>query len=123
MLEVSELFIYPIKSLGGISVPSAKITDRGFEYDRRWMLVDINNSFLTQREFPQMALLQALLTPTGLKVQHKIDKEQTVEIPLSSQTNNNVTVQIWSDRCRAEFISHEIDEWFSDMLSIKCRLV
>jgi uncharacterized protein YcbX len=35
MLTVSELFIYPIKSLGGIPVSSAKVTDRGFEYDRR----------------------------------------------------------------------------------------
>ncbi|MGZ5134006.1 MAG: MOSC N-terminal beta barrel domain-containing protein, partial [Flavitalea sp.] len=40
MLVVSELFIYPIKSLGGIPVHSAKVTDRGLQYDRRWMLVD-----------------------------------------------------------------------------------
>ena len=52
MLTVSELFIYPIKSLGGISVSSAKISDRGIDFDRRWMLVDENNRFLTQREVP-----------------------------------------------------------------------
>jgi uncharacterized protein YcbX len=53
MLQVSELFIYPIKSLGGISLSSATITDRGFQYDRRWMLVDSDNQFMTQREFPK----------------------------------------------------------------------
>lgn len=71
MLTVSELFIYPIKSLGGISVASAMVTDRGFQYDRRWMLVDGNNHFLTQREFAAMALLQVELTAGGLKVHHK----------------------------------------------------
>src|SRR5205085_2428266 len=39
MLTVSELFIYPIKSLGGIAVSSAMVTERGLQYDRRWMLV------------------------------------------------------------------------------------
>ena len=50
MYTVSQLFIYPIKSLGGISVNEAKITDRGLEYDRRWMLVDNDHQFLTQRK-------------------------------------------------------------------------
>ena len=72
MLTVSELFIYPIKSLAGIAVNSAKVTDRGFQYDRRWMLVDEDNVFFTQREFPQMALLQVEVMHDGLKVYHKI---------------------------------------------------
>jgi uncharacterized protein YcbX len=52
MLRISQLFIYPIKSLGGISVETALVTDRGFQYDRRYMLVDEQNSFLSQREYP-----------------------------------------------------------------------
>ena len=58
MLEVSALYIYPIKSLGGIPVGTATLTDRGFAYDRCWMLVDSNNNFLTAREFPEMALIR-----------------------------------------------------------------
>ena len=123
MLEVSELFIYPIKSLGGIAVKSAKITDRGFQYDRRWMLVDSDNRFLTQREFPQMALLQVQLSANGLHVHHKINKTTPVNIPVDSEYNEVTTVQVWSDKCKAIFVSQELDEWFSEMLSIKCRLV
>ena len=123
MPEVSELFIYPIKSLGGISVLSAKVTDRGFEFDRRWMLIDSDNNFLTQREFPGMALLQVQLSDGSLVVQHKLNKEQTVRIPLSGESTQAVTVQVWSDRCKAQLVSPELDEWFSDMLSLDCRLV
>ena len=81
MLTVSELFIYPIKSLGGISVSTATISDRGFDFDRRWMLVDENNRFLTQREVPSMALLQVELTPEVLKVYHKQNPASILNIP------------------------------------------
>lgn len=123
MLAVSELFIYPIKSLGGIAVTAAKITERGFQYDRRWMLVDGDNCFLTQREYPQMALLQVLISESGLKVHHKINKGEAVNIPGSYGINETVMVQIWSDKCKAQVVDRQIDEWFSDMLSLKCRLV
>lgn len=122
MLTVSELFIYPIKSLGGLSVPCASVTDRGFEYDRRWMLVDMNNRFLTQRAVPKMALLQVKLTGEGLKVHHKT-KDDSINIPLTPQTSETALAQIWDDECRVQWVSAAVDCWFSDMLSIQCRLV
>ena len=70
-MKVSQLYIYPIKSLGGIAVSSVNITDRGFEHDRRWMLIDDNNRFLSQREIAEMALLQVEVLQDGLKVYHK----------------------------------------------------
>jgi uncharacterized protein len=123
MLTVSELFIYPIKSLGGISVSSAKVTERGFEYDRRWMLVDLNNRFITQRELPEMALLQAELTPQGLKVFHKENINSQITIPFIQAVNEELTVQIFEDSCKAVPVSKTADEWFSKMLRVKCRLV
>lgn len=123
MLTVSELFIYPIKSLGGISVASAMVTDRGFQYDRRWMLVDENNHFLTQREFEAMALLQVELISEGLKIYHKKNIHSPIIIPFSPETNEKANVEIWDDSCEAQFVSRIADEWFSDMLFLKCRLV
>lgn len=122
MHTVSELFIYPIKSLGGFSVAEATVTDRGFAYDRRWMLVNNQNRFLTQREFKEMALLQVTLTENGLQVQHKINGA-VLNIPAEPQTNETAITQIWDDACNAQFVSAEADAWFSDMLSVKCRLV
>ena len=81
MLKISELYIYPIKSLAGIAADSASLTDRGFKYDRRWLLVDENNIFLTQREFHQMALLQVELMNDGLKVYHKQNIQSQLNVP------------------------------------------
>ncbi len=47
MLKISELYIHPIKSLGGIRLDSSEVTDRGLKYDRRWLLVDSNSCFFT----------------------------------------------------------------------------
>jgi len=123
MLSVSELYIYPIKSLGGISLKTATLTDRGFRYDRRWMLVDMNNRFITQREFPVMSLLQVSLTEDGLKIQHKKNPGESLSIPFQPPGNNMIIVEVWEDKCEAQLVSNETDEWFSDMLTLPCRLV
>ncbi|HVV53836.1 MAG TPA: MOSC domain-containing protein, partial [Mucilaginibacter sp.] len=122
MLRVSQLYIYPIKSMGGISVGKAHVTGRGFEYDRRWMLVDEYNLFLSQRQVHEMALMTAEITNAGLKVTYRPWNESLL-IPFEPQTTEFAEVTIWDDTCRGQFVSPEADRWFSKMLGISCRLV
>jgi len=60
-MHLSGLLIYPVKSLQGIPVSSAPLDERGLVGDRRFMVVDDNLKFLTQRELPRMALIEAEL--------------------------------------------------------------
>lgn len=122
MLRVSQLFIYPIKSLGGIELTSARVTDRGFKYDRRWMLVDSNNRFLSQRELAQMALLKVSIQTEGLLVIHTLSRKQ-ITIPFEPQTNQTGAFTIWDDTCMGQYVGTFADEWFSDILDMDCRLV
>lgn len=122
MLRVSQLYIYPIKSLGGIALDQATVTDRGFQYDRRWMLVDYNNQFISQREVHQMAFLKPALTDEGIKVTHSV-KQSSYTIPFNTVKNEFAEVTIWDDTCSGQFISDEADSWFSSMLGMPCRLV
>jgi uncharacterized protein YcbX len=123
MLQISELYIYPIKSLSGIALQKAQITEKGFAYDRRWLLVDMDNRFLTQREYPQMALLNQSIENDELLITHKISG-LSIAIPLNPlPSESRETVTIWDDTCIAEFVSEEADGWFSEMLGLKCRLV
>jgi uncharacterized protein YcbX len=124
MLQVSELYIYPIKSLAGIPVKKAVVTSRGFEHDRRWLLVDEHNSFITQREHYQMALLQVAIETDGLRVTHKVSRKSLL-IPFRTPNTEyeQAVVTIWDDTCMAEFVSTEADEWFTEVLGMKCRLV
>jgi uncharacterized protein YcbX len=123
MLRVSQLFIYPIKSLGGIELNSAAVTDRGFEYDRRWMLVDRNNRFLSQREFAKMALLKVSLISDFLSVEHGHQPDLSIRIPLIPETGETDEFTIWDDTITGQYVSAIVDEWFSFVLEIPCRLV
>lgn len=122
ILQLSGLFIYPIKSLGGIAVRYARVTDRGLEHDRRWMLIDVNNRFISQREAPQMALLRPSLTASGLSVTY-LPNDATLLIPYRPASTEFTEVTVWDDTCRAQYVSADADAWFSQILEMPCRLV
>ncbi len=122
MLTVSQLYIYPVKSLGGVSVSAVELTDRGFKYDRRWMLIDNDNRFLSQRELPAMALLQAVITNKGIAINDKNDPNDEVLIPFLSE-GKQISVKVWDDICEAKMINDELDKWFTKKLKINCKLV
>ncbi len=123
MLTLSEINIYPIKSLGGISLQSAVVEERGLKYDRRWVLVDESKTFFTQRDFPEMALINVLVENNGLKLQHKVKTIEPLFVPFEFEHSVKDKVVIWDDIVIGEFYNPQIDEWFSDILGIKCRLV
>ena len=48
-LTLTQINIYPIKSLSGISLSEANVTPRGFDLDRRWMVVDAAGQMISKR--------------------------------------------------------------------------
>lgn len=113
-----------MKSLGGIDLNSSNVGVRGLEHDRRFLLIDENNRFLTQREFPKMALLQTEIKNEELLIFPKQAPSEVFVLPLSPKpSGKNIQVQIWDDECLAQLISAEADKWFSENLKINCRLV
>ena len=116
---LSEINIYPVKSLAGISLESSKIERRGLEYDRRWMLIDEKNEFLTQREFPKMATLCTQILKDCLRI--SCDGKDAL-IPFEPRNASRETVKIWSARCKAEIYESAINKWFSDILQTNCKL-
>lgn len=118
---LSELYVYPVKSLAGIKVSTWSVTAKGFLHDRKWMLIDRNNHFLSQRQLPKMALIKTHLTDSEL-ILSTASSDQIV-LPLDPITGHNVITQIWHDCCLAKSTSTQVDQWLSDFLGIQCRLV
>jgi uncharacterized protein YcbX len=119
---ISQLLIYPVKSLGGISVKSAVLTDRGFEYDRRFMLIDAQNRFVTQREFPELAFFKTAILGDQLSITDKRDGS-SVAVSLIAVEGEQIGVQIWDDCCQAILLDSTVADWFSARLSQPVRLV
>jgi hypothetical protein len=123
MYSISQLFIYPVKSLGGFEVSSALLTDRGLQYDRRWMLVDKDGNFLTQREYAVMSLLQTAIENEQLIIYPKNNPFDKLSVSLHPESQSIYKVKVWDDVCDAQLVSDAADEWLSDKLSMQCRLV
>lgn len=57
-IRVSKIFIHPIKSCKGTSVEEARYTLEGFEYDRKWCIINASdNSVVTARKSAKMVLI------------------------------------------------------------------
>ena len=123
MLTISQLFIYPVKSLSGISVSTSEVTNRGLKYDRRWMIVDKNNQFLTLREYPKMALLNVEINENGLTIKPRDNSEIPLLIPFMPETDTLENVIIWNATVQAKPVINEADKWLSDILGGDCKLV
>ncbi len=123
-ITLSSLFIYPIKSLGGISLPTADLTPLGLRHDRRWLIVDAQNRFLTQREHAEMALLTVELAHNGFLLRHRQRPELLpLYVPFEATPERTLFVTIWDDMVFAWRGTPEADEWLSEALGQTCKLV
>ncbi len=123
MLTLTEINIYPIKSLGGISLQSSIVEERGLKFDRRWMLIENENKFITQRTYPQMALLKVEISNDDLIISHKTEAMERLFVPFNYNFTATKDVIIWNDIVPGSFYKPFIDSWFSNALGVKCRLV
>ena len=91
MAEVAEVHVYPVKSLQGISLESATLTPRGLENDRRWMIVDADGTFVTQRQLPEMAQIKVSINEERLTLSH-VDS-QPLELSLKGPISEPIQVK------------------------------
>lgn len=98
---------------------------RGLQYDRRWMLVDEQGLFVSQREIAELALLGTAIEPPFLVVFSRKNPALRVEIPLEPQPESLqvIETQVWDDYCDALVLPDAINRWFSDVLGHPLRLV
>ena len=120
-ITVSSIHIYPVKSLGGISLTSATVTTRGLRYDRRFMLIDDEHEFITQREFPQMATIRTAIDGDTLVLTSAFG--DSVSVPLEPCAVPDRMVRVWSSEVHAHTVSAEADAWLSAHLDMDTRLV
>ncbi|MFK0572074.1 MOSC domain-containing protein [Endozoicomonas sp.] len=120
-MQVTQLAVYPIKSTGQVPLESAVVTPRGFKHDRRWLLVDENDRFITQRQYPLLALVRTEFVESGLLISRP--DAEGIYVPTPAENGVLKTVTVWKDCCNARDAGDEAAEWFSRVLGMMCRLV
>jgi uncharacterized protein len=118
---LSQMYVYPVKSLTGFQVTEWPVDKTGFRYDRKWMLVDADGLFLSQRRLPKMALIKTRIVENHLLL--SAAGYADLQLPLKCETGEDVPVQIWKDACLAKAVGGYADAWLSRVLDFPCRMV
>ena len=110
---LEQLWIYPVKSCAGLSLPVATLTETGLMHDRGWMVVDETGEFVSQRELPRMVLIQPSLEPDALVLQ--APGMAPLRLPLTA-VGPHRRVRVWDDEFEAFDMGEPAARWFSDCL-------
>jgi len=119
--RILSLHIYPLKSCAGIDLNESPIDRAGLAWDRRWMLIGADG-FMTQRQWPAMALIRPALTAGALRLSAPGMPDLDVPLDGSGLASEVEQVGVWKDTIAARRESEEAARWFSEFLDTPCRL-
>lgn len=118
-MKITQLTVYPVKSLQGIDVTQSDIHAHGLAWDRRWMLVDAQQRFVTQRQLPALATVSVALTSDSLVFSHPA--VEPLAISLEEPEGNLRLVSVWNDHCKALPESDAVSEWLEAALGEQAK--
>ncbi|MFM9914622.1 MAG: MOSC domain-containing protein [Rhizobacter sp.] len=119
-VQLTGLYVHPVKSCGGLAPDEALLIETGLEFDRAWMVVDARGRFVTQRHVPRMALIQPTLKALDMVL--RAPGMLALHLPLG-EVGAAVRVTVWNDEVSAYDMGDPAAQWFSDFLEQPLRLV
>jgi uncharacterized protein len=119
------LFMYPLKSARGIALERARTVATGLEWDRQWMLVNAQGTFLSQRTHPQLARFVPEITAEALVI--RTPGMPPLEVPLAGDGEHGgerlAAVRVHRDPCVGVDQGAAAAQWASEALGEPVRLV
>jgi uncharacterized protein len=120
-MHLASLHLYPLKSAAGLAVEALDIVARGPRHDRRWLVVDADNRFVTARQVSRMVLIRAETMGEGLRLSAPGLPDLDAAPPLRGASRQRVS--IWKDTVDAAVVDPAADTWLSSFLQQPVRLV
>ncbi len=122
-IVVSELNIYPVKSCQGIALPTAEVVETGFAYDREFMVVKPDGTFMSQRTMGILGSVQTEINGNTLRL--SADKHGEVAIPLNydEREKRPMATTVHDSDARGLRQSQDSEEFFCDLLNKTAWLV
>jgi uncharacterized protein YcbX len=120
MPTLSALFVYPIKSCGGIALNRARLLDTGLAYDRHWMVTDAHGQMITQRTHPALARVRTAFDGDALVI--TASGMPALRTPLANDAPATIAATVWKDTFDAIDTGADSAAWFSDYLGLPAKL-
>ena len=118
---LSQINVFPVKSVGGIALSSAWVEKQGITFDRRFMLALADGSMVTARKYPQMVTVNSSLTADGLIF--SAQGKSPLRIRYRDFKMQEAPAQVWKDSFTAYTTTDEADDWFSEVLGQRVELL
>jgi uncharacterized protein YcbX len=118
---LASIHIYPLKSCAPLSLGEAEVQTRGLLRDRRWMVVDASDKFLTGRQNPRLTLITAL--PDGASLQLSAPGMPDLRVDPPPVDGQRIDTAVWGAAVRPLLASAEAHGWITHFLGAPCRLV
>lgn len=119
-MTLDEIVVYPVKGAGGTSATEARVDDFGLQLDRRWMLVDRDGVFLSQRNHPRLALLRPRIREGALVLD--APGMDPFAFPMDAEGAMR-DVRVWDATVEAVEVEGGVDEWIEAFLGEPAHLV
>ncbi|MBE3657157.1 flavodoxin [Vibrio navarrensis] len=118
---LKQINVFPVKSVGGLSLSSAWVEKQGLSFDRRFMLATADGGMVTARKYPQLVTISSALVADGV-VFSSVGKPP-LTIRYRDFKMQEAPAQVWKDQFIAYTTTDEADDWFSDVLQQRVELL
>ena len=119
-LVVDSLHVYPLKGTAGFSPRTWPVDERGLRHDRRFMVVDGEGLFISQRTNPRMALIGAAISDAGLRITSAVG---TLDVAFPSSSAPTLRATVWDDCFDVRVSDPTASRMLSEVLGAPAQLV
>jgi uncharacterized protein len=120
-VTLASIHIYPLKSCAPLPLDTTSVQRRGIAHDRRWLVVDADNRFVTAREYPRLTLIRATAGDDSLHLAAPGMPALSVDVPPADACR--LTITIWDDRVVPLRADARANAWISEFLEKPCTVV
>ncbi len=120
--QLSQITVYPVKSIAGIELSSAWVEQQGLSFDRRFMVADRDGQMITARHYSQLLRVKAALQPDGLVLTYP-EASQALHLRFGDFSLQAVECQVWNDVFNAYSTTAQANQWFSFIIGQSVQLL
>lgn len=118
-MQLKQIYLYPIKSTQSYKVNQAVVFPHGLNFDREFMLTEIDGSFITARKDAELYHFYAFPIPLGLYIRYKNNSHIQIYYQDFRETQS---CDVWGNQFPSFVAKNIINQWFSEKLDRPVQL-
>jgi uncharacterized protein YcbX len=113
-VEVTGLYVYPVKSMKAVAMNSSAMGFQGLSDDRRWMAVFESGKFVTQRQLARLTLIQPQLNELSLTL--SAEGYESFTLPFNNPAGDIIESDVWGEKVLTRNEGGEASAWLTEVL-------